>query len=386
MIEKNVLKTNYAIHPGITLREKLEELRITPKEFAIRTGKPIKTISNVLNGKSSITPEMAVQFEKVLNIPASFWMAKQANYNEYVAREKEKEELTEAIEWSKNFPYNDLAKLGYVAFTKDAKEKAENLLSFFNISKSKAWEEIYINQQVPAFFRISLKKSKNAYSLSVFLRIGEIEASKIDAPPFNKAKLKEILKNLKDIMNKESENFLEKIKEYSLSAGVKIIFTPALPNTAINGVVRWINDNPVIQITDRFKRYDIFWFSFFHEYGHIILHSNKKDIFLEEIGNTKSKSKEEIEAEADKFAEEFLLSYEDYNKIINKLNSLPDKTPSKILNIIKDFAEVLNIHKDIIIGRILFYDKSLYKYGFLQNELKKIDFEKLLKTQRENYE
>jgi len=313
MIEKNKLKTNYAIHPGTTLREKLEELKITPKEFAIRTGKPIKTISNVLNGKSSITPEMAVQFEKVLNIPASFWMSKQANYNEYIAREKEKEELNESIEWSKKFPYNDLAKLGYVAFTKDAKEKVKNLLSFFNISKSKAWEEIYINQQVPAFFRISLKKSKNPYSLSAFLRIGEIEASKIDAPPFNKAKLKEILKKLKDIMNKESEDFLEKIKEYSLSAGVKIIFTPALPNTAINGVVRWINDHPVIQMTDRFKRYDIFWFSLFHEYGHIILHSNKKDIFLEEIENTKSKSKEEIEA--DEFARNFLLLSENYNKI-----------------------------------------------------------------------
>jgi addiction module HigA family antidote len=386
MIEKNTLKINYAIHPGITLREKLEELKITPKEFAIRTGKPIKTISNVLNGKSSITSEMAVQFEKVLNIPASFWMAKQANYDEYIAREKEKEELAESLEWSKKFPYNYLAKLGYVPFTRDAKEKAENLLSFFNISKPKSWEEIYINQQVPAFFRISLKKSKNPYSLSAFLRIGEIEASKIDAPPFNKAKLKEVLKNLKDIMNKESEDFLEKIKELSLSAGVKIIFTPALPNTAINGVVRWINDNPVIQITDRFKRYDIFWFSLFHEYGHIILHGNKKDIFLEEIENTKSKSKEEVETEADKFAEEFLLSYKDYNKIIDKLNSLPDKNPSKILNTIKDLAKGLNIHKDIIIGRILFHDKSLYKYGFLQNEIRKIDFEKLLKTQRKSNE
>jgi len=384
MTKKYKLETNYAIHPGVTLREKLEELQITPKEFAIRTGKPIKTISNVLNGKSSITPEMSVQFEKVLNIPANFWMAKQANYNEYVAREKEKEELTEAIEWSKKFPYNDLAKLGYVAFTKDAKEKAKNLLSFFNISKSKAWEEIYINQQVPVFFRISLKESKNPHSLSAFLRIGEIEASKIVAPSFKKAKLREILKNLKDIMYKESENFLEKIKEYSLSAGVKIIFTPGLPNTAINGVVRWLNDNPVIQITDRFKRYDIFWFSLFHEFGHILLHSNKKDIFLEEIENTKIKSKEEVEA--DKFAEEFLLSHENYNKTIDELNSLPDKNPSKILNIIKDYAKLFKTHKDIIIGRILFHDKSLYKYGFLQNELKKIDFEKLLKAQRANYE
>jgi hypothetical protein len=69
------------------------------------------------------------------------------------------------------------------------------------------------------------------------------------------------------------------------------------------------------------------------------------------------------------------------HKIIDELNSLPDKNPSKILNIIKDYAKLFNTHKDIIIGRILFHDKSLYKYGFLQNELKKIDFEKLLKKQ-----
>lgn len=379
MIKKYKLETNYAIHPGVTLREKLEELKITPKEFAVRTGKPIKTISNVLNGKSSITPEMAVQFEKVLKIPASFWMAKQANYNEYIAREKEKEELTEAIEWSKKFPYNDLAKLGYVASTKDAKEKDKNLLSFFNISKSRAWEEIYINQQVPVFFRISLKNSKNPYSLSAFLRMGEIEASKIDAPPFKKVKLKKVLKNLKDIMCQESGNFLEEIKELSLSAGVKIIFTPGLPNTAVNGVVRWLKDNPVIQMTDRFKRYDIFWFSLFHEFGHIVLHGNKKNIFLEEMKHTKTKE----EVEADKFAEDFLLSDENYNKIINEINSLNDKSPSQILDTIKQYAKTFNTHKDIIIGRILFHNKSLYKYGFLQNELKKIDFEKLLKTQRE---
>jgi len=377
MTKKYKLETNYAIHPGVTLREKLEDLQITPKEFAVRTGKPIKTISNVLNGKSSITPEMAVQFEKVLKIPASFWMAKQANYNEYIAREKEKEELTEAIEWSKKFPYNDLAKLGYVAFTKDAKEKAKNLLSFFNISKSKAWEEIYINQQVPVFFKISLKNSKNPYSLSAFLRTGEIEASKIDAPPFKKVKLKKVLKNLKDIMCQESGNFLEEIKECSLSAGVKIVFTPSLPNTGVNGVVRWLNDNPTIQITDRFKRYDIFWFSLFHEFGHIVLHGNKKNIFLEEMEHTKTKE----EVEADKFAEDFLLSDENYNKIINEINSLNDKSPSQILDTIKQYAKTFNTHKDIIIGRILFHDNSLYKYGFLQNELKKIDFEKLLKKQ-----
>ena len=130
-------------------------------------------------------------------------------------------------------------------------------------------------------------------------------------------------------------------------------------------------------MTDRFKRYDIFWFSLFHEFGHIILHGNKKNIFLEEIENTKTKE----EVEADKFAENFLLSNENYNKIKDEIKSLRDKNPAKILDIIKYYAKTFNTHKDIIIGRILFHDKSLYKKGFLQKEFNKIDFEKLLKTE-----
>ena len=61
-------------HPGETLAEKLDELGMGTKEFSIRTGKPEKTIIAVMKGESSITPDMAVQFENVLRIPANFWL------------------------------------------------------------------------------------------------------------------------------------------------------------------------------------------------------------------------------------------------------------------------------------------------------------------------
>jgi len=90
MTIKNKLEINYAVHPGITLKEKLEELKMTPEELAIRTGAYIKTVYDILDARSSITAKMADQLEKVLDIPASFWMAKQANYNEYIAKKKKK--------------------------------------------------------------------------------------------------------------------------------------------------------------------------------------------------------------------------------------------------------------------------------------------------------
>ena len=83
-------KPDYAVHPGETLCEKLEDLQITPKEFAIRTGKPEQTISKILNAKSAITPDMAVQFENVLNIPAKFWLGMQADYDNCNAQKNKK--------------------------------------------------------------------------------------------------------------------------------------------------------------------------------------------------------------------------------------------------------------------------------------------------------
>jgi addiction module HigA family antidote len=71
-------------HPGRTLAAKLDELKMSSKEFAVRTGKPEKTISNVLTGDSAITSDMAVLFEDVLSIPATFWLIRQNNYDEAV--------------------------------------------------------------------------------------------------------------------------------------------------------------------------------------------------------------------------------------------------------------------------------------------------------------
>lgn len=84
----NSLKNEYNLqtvsHPGLGLREKLEELQMSPKEFSMRCNKPVKTISEVLNGNRTITSDMVVQFESVLQIPAKFWLKRQANYEEFL--------------------------------------------------------------------------------------------------------------------------------------------------------------------------------------------------------------------------------------------------------------------------------------------------------------
>ena len=314
---------------------------------------------------------MAVLFENVLKITANFWIKKQSNFNEFVAREKHNAEITKEISWAKLFPYPQMAKIGLVNTTRKAEEKTVELLQFFDVSKSSAWEDIYLNQQTPVFFRISLKHTKDPYALSALLRMGEIKANSINAPDFNKVVLKSILPELKNIMANQPNDYLHQIQEKCLQAGVKVIYTPNLPKTVIHGTVRWLNNKPVLQMTDRLKRYDIFWFSLFHEIGHILLHGNKKNIFLEEINNSDNKNNQENEA--DEFAVKWLLTDDEFEEII-----LTIKSGADVFTSIQRYANEFSTHKDIIIGRILHKNKDLYKYGFLQKELGKVDFNDLL--------
>lgn len=88
MTQVNEFFSDIAFHTGETLSEKLDELNMGPKEFAVRTGKPEKTIIAIIKGESSITPEMAIVFESVLKIPARFWLKRQLSFDEYQARQK----------------------------------------------------------------------------------------------------------------------------------------------------------------------------------------------------------------------------------------------------------------------------------------------------------
>lgn len=73
---------NKPAHPGEMLKELwLEPLGLTLTEAAKRLGVTRKTISKIVNGHGSITPEMALRFEIVFGTSAQAWMNMQTTYN-----------------------------------------------------------------------------------------------------------------------------------------------------------------------------------------------------------------------------------------------------------------------------------------------------------------
>lgn len=81
MEKENQYNPSTVFHPGETLYEKLEEIKMDAKEFAFKVGVSEETIINVMNCESSITTELAVAFERITKIPAHFWINSQRNYD-----------------------------------------------------------------------------------------------------------------------------------------------------------------------------------------------------------------------------------------------------------------------------------------------------------------
>lgn len=92
------LKPNYAVHPGVLLKEELDALHLTQKAAAEKAGVSKTVINEVIKGKRGISAELAVKLESVVESPARFWLNAQSIYDEIMARVKLRQiELVAAV-------------------------------------------------------------------------------------------------------------------------------------------------------------------------------------------------------------------------------------------------------------------------------------------------
>ena len=353
MTAKYEYKPDYAVPPGMTLRESIEEYGITQAELAKRLGRSNKSVNRVINGKEPLTPQLALQLERILAIPASFWNSLETNYREMLNKIEEEQKLEEQADKVKDYPYAELAKLGLVEKTRKPKQKAENLLRFFGVAD---FAQIPVVEA--AGFRIAKNKKIPFGSLAAWLRHGEINARKIQTNEFNAKKLRQNISLFRKLTRYNFNNVLSDLKNVCAECGVALVISPYLPKTRVCGAVRWItSDKPLLQLSTFSKQNDIIWFTFFHELFHIF-YSKKTETFIE-FDNHSSKIEE---IKANNWAANILIPENKYQKWLDN-NIISKKT-------ISDFADELNIGKDILLGRLQ-HDKIIDFYKF-KNLHKKI--------------
>ena len=87
-VRKYPYHPDYAVAPGETVRETMESLALTQREFAMRLDTSVQTLNRIFRGTQRITEEMADKLERVTGAPASFWNNFESRYRSQLARVK----------------------------------------------------------------------------------------------------------------------------------------------------------------------------------------------------------------------------------------------------------------------------------------------------------
>jgi addiction module HigA family antidote len=82
-----------AVHPGEILKDELDELGITPTEFARRIDVPPNRISQIIAGKRAVTGDTALRFGHWFGTDPQFWLNLQSAYEIRIAGEKTGREI-----------------------------------------------------------------------------------------------------------------------------------------------------------------------------------------------------------------------------------------------------------------------------------------------------
>ena len=328
--------------PGATLRDLMEARDWKQRELAHRLGRPVQAVNEILAGKKEITEDTALELERVLQVPAQFWLVREAQFREYLARRRSTEAAREHVPWLEQFPLKALQDAGVLPagrLTAACKQElVEQLLRFFGVASPAGWKAHY-DQMQPQFRRARPQRQTDVAAITAWLRMGELQASRLQTADYSAARLLTALPAMRALSLQPADRIGPELVRLCTEAGVALVFVPALPGTHVSGVARWLHGKPLIQLSLPGKWNDGFWFSFFHEVAHVLKHPMRA-IFLDDAaaGDTVASAEEQ---EANRFATDTLLP----RALQARLDTLALDAAS-----IEAFAAEAGVHAGVVVG------------------------------------
>lgn len=331
-------RPSYISPPGETIADLLDEREMTQTELAKRLGVTLKHVNQVVNGGASISAELALGLEKVFRVPAHFWLNRESLYQADMARRDEEKDLQSHVEWAKKFPIKDLKKAGFLSKEARGVQLVQELLRFLGVATPALWESR------AAAYRRSQHYKSDQPALDAWLRVGELQGAAIECKPHDSERFLQALGKARALTNQPPQVWQPQITSALANAGVALVIVDTFEGARAHGATRWLSPHKaLIQLSLRYRWEDVFWFSFFHEAAHVLLH-RKKGIFVDGLELTESDAFEDdmrLEDEANRWAARFLIPAE-YEARLRSLRT--SEIPA--------FADELGITPAIVVGRL----------------------------------
>ena len=295
-----------AFHPGYYIKELIEESGLTQEDFAKRLATTPKNLSILIRGEQSLSIDLAMKLSRMLGTSVEYWLNLQKAYDTLVADFKSREELESERKIFKSFDYKYfVTNFGLPALSRKTDEQIKTLREFLHV----ATLSVLTKKDMAVSFRSSVNdlSEANIVKANSMVQIATNKALNIEAPKYNKKKF-ELAIEYALTLTKNHDSFYPLIKKSFEEAGVIFVILPNMSGSRINGATKKIGDNIMLMVNDRRSYADSFWFTLYHEIGHII-NGDYGISFEKETG--------EQEDKADKYAEDHLIPRKEYKTFVS---------------------------------------------------------------------
>ena len=338
MTEALYFEPTWSSAPGTSLSDLMKRKGVDRFALADQAGERVEVIDELLAGRGRITNSLASAFADALGGSVDFWLRRERQYREDLTRQRLME-AEDSSEWLDEMPVSELVASGWIGQDTNG-TPLQKLLSFFGVSNLSEWRLRYRGLASAVSFRTSPVFASHLGSTLSWLRIGELVAARQQTDELDLVRLRNVLPEMRALCRiKDARSFLPKLTSLCNSAGVALVVAQAPKGCRASGAT-WLTStgSAICLLSQRYKTDDQFWFTFFHEMGHLCLHSDRS-MFLED-GDEVSGDEED---EANQFSAGILIP----DQARQRLGELP-RTHKAVIR----FAMTIGVSPGIVAGQM----------------------------------
>ena len=344
-------------HPGEFIVEELEARKWSQNDLAFVLGWDPAQLNRLVTGKTKITPDSANMLGDAFDMPAEFFMNLQKIYDLGRAKKADPGVRTRAS-WAGVFPVREMIKRGWIEQTESSLLDVQ-MVRFFGRARR---EEVPFVSDAPVIAHAARKASYSAILPSQYAWLHRVRsvAKTLDCPKYSEAALRSVLITLRSHFIDPDD--LPRIPALLKKCGVRLVLVEQITGAKIDGVCTWLDDQPVIGLTNRLDRIDNLCFVLRHEIEHVLRGDGREETFapIDDFdGNLGSDNPDlpECEKLANLAAADFCVDQAMLQSFILR------KSPYISEKDVRAFAARAQIHPAIIVGQIQHRTK---RHGWLR--------------------
>lgn len=279
--------------PGDTIKDALACRRLPSDRLGSALGLSVACTDRLLMGELEIDSRLAEGLAGFLGGTTNFWLRREGLYRDRLDRVPERQATADFAAFKASLPLKDMRAFGWLREFADQSED-ETIKGFFEDAPG-AWIQSGPALAEQVRFRTSFAHKSNPAAVAAWLRQGVRAARRTSCALWDPQRLRAALPAIRALIRiKKPERFFPKLVEIGQSCGVAIVFVRTPTGCRASGATHFESaDKAILQLSFRYRSDDHFWFTVFHEIGHLLLHPTSP-LFVE--GQDYEITEEETEA------------------------------------------------------------------------------------------